>query len=346
MTLLQQLVVGGARDYLDLQLRDRIIVDDPAERARREDVRFHAVDLIGLHGARTEIVHHALHALGVDVGHHELRARLVQLPGQIVAHVPRALHRDGLAGERIGAPVEASRRLHRPEDTVRRHRRRVARLAREAGDVVGFHVHELHVARARAHVLRRDVPATLHFHEPAVCAEDHLARLRAVVADDHGLAATEVQPRDGVLVSHPPRQSQRVDNGLFIGGVAPEARPAERGAERGAVYGDDPSVSRRRIAAEHELLVPHLGDPIEDSLLGSGCGDLGYGHGLENGLRMAIRLERGGRINWRTAPSQSRCAESRKFPRRSPWPWRRGSSAPLDNPSRIRSRRRSGSPAW
>jgi hypothetical protein len=91
-------------------------------------------------------------------------------------------------------------------------------------------VHEVHVGRAGAHVFGRDVAAAKRVHETAVSAEDHLALDRAVVADDHGLAATEVQPGHRVLVGHAARQSERVDDRLFVAGVVPEARATEGGA--------------------------------------------------------------------------------------------------------------------
>ena len=115
---------------------------------------------------------------------------------------------------------------------MRRHRRRIARPAGEAGDVVRLHVDVVHVRRARADVLRGDVAAAEALDEAAVRAEDHLAIGRLVVADDDRLAAAEVQAGDGVLVRHAAREAQRVDDRLLVGRVVPEARAAERRAER------------------------------------------------------------------------------------------------------------------
>ena len=39
MALLEQLIVGCARDDLSFELRNRLIVDNSAERARSKDVR-------------------------------------------------------------------------------------------------------------------------------------------------------------------------------------------------------------------------------------------------------------------------------------------------------------------
>src|SRR5690606_15494069 len=151
----------------------------------------------------------------------------------------------------------------------------------------------LHVAGARAHILGGDVAAAQPLHEATVRPEEHFTVLRAVVADDHRLPAAQIESGNGILVRHPARQPECVDYGLFVGGVAPEARPAERRPERGAVDGDDAAVAARGVARNDELLVPHLGDPVEDALLGGWCGDLGYGHGLElNGVARAVaRME-------------------------------------------------------
>ena len=64
--------------------------------------------------------------------------------------------------------------------------RRIAGLAREPRDVIGLHVHEIHVARARADIFRRDVAPAEALDEAAVRAEDHLAirvRLSPMITD-------------------------------------------------------------------------------------------------------------------------------------------------------------------
>jgi hypothetical protein len=98
-----------------------------------------------------------------------------------------------------------------------------------------------------------------------VRAEDHLAVRRAVVADDDALAAAEVEAGHRVLVRHAAGQPQRVDHRLLVGRVVPEARAAERRAERGVVDGDDAAVAARLVVAHDELLVPHLGDGVEQA---------------------------------------------------------------------------------
>jgi len=122
----------------------------------------------------------------------------------------------------------------------------------------------IHICGGGPDVLGGHVAPAERLHEAPVRAEDHLAVRGAVVADDDRLPAAEVEPRDGVLVGHPAREPERIDNGLLIGGVVPEARAAERGAQRGVVDGDNAAVPRGLIRADDQLLVTELGDGIED----------------------------------------------------------------------------------
>src|SRR5690348_14441533 len=68
VTLLEQLIVRGAGDDLHLELGDRLVIDDRAQRAGSEDVRLHAVDLLRRYRTSAELVRDSLHALGIDVG--------------------------------------------------------------------------------------------------------------------------------------------------------------------------------------------------------------------------------------------------------------------------------------
>ncbi len=99
VALLGQHVVRRARHDLDLELRDGFVVDGGAQRARRENVGLLAVDRIRRHRSRLELLHHALYARGVDVGHDQLRPFLREELGQVVPDVAGALHGDGLARE-------------------------------------------------------------------------------------------------------------------------------------------------------------------------------------------------------------------------------------------------------
>jgi hypothetical protein len=103
--------------------------------------------------------------------------------------------------------------------------------------------------------------------------EEHLPPERLVVPDDDRLAATEIETGDGVLVRHPAREAQGVDDGFLVARVPPEARAPERGTERRAVNRDHPAVSRRVIVTEDDLLVPHGGDGVKQFHVREWLGD-------------------------------------------------------------------------
>src|SRR5262249_19041406 len=163
---------GSAGDDLDLELRNRLVVENRAKRARGEDVGLYTINLVGRDGARGELVDDALHTIRIDVGDDELRAGLVQLFREVVADVTAALHRDRSVREIVRAPATLRRRLNRAKHTVRRHRRRITGTSGKTADVVGLHVDVVHVRRAGADVLRGDIAAAKAFYEPAVRAED------------------------------------------------------------------------------------------------------------------------------------------------------------------------------
>ncbi len=77
MPLLGELIVRPARDDVDLELGNRLIVDDPAQRARREDVGLDTINLLRANRPRPEVVHHRLQLGGVDVGRDQLRPFLI-----------------------------------------------------------------------------------------------------------------------------------------------------------------------------------------------------------------------------------------------------------------------------
>ena len=168
-----------------------------------------------------------------------------------------------LALERVRAPAVLRGCLDRAEHAARRHGRRITRSVRQSGHVLRLHVHEVHVGRAGANIFGRDVATAERIHEPAVCAEEHLALGRAAIPDDHRLAATEVEPCDGVLVRHAAREAQRVDDRLFVIRILPEARAAEGGTERRVMDRDDAAIPARFVVAHDDLLVAHFGHGVE-----------------------------------------------------------------------------------
>jgi hypothetical protein len=177
--------------------------------------------------------------------------------------VTGALDGHGHAGEVVRAVLLLGTGLDAAVRAVRRHRRRVPRAAGDARHVLRLHHDVVHVLDARAHILRSEVPAAEGLHEPAVRAEDHLPARRLRVADDHGLAAAQVQAGHRGLVGHAAGESEHVDEGLLIAAVVPEASPSQRRPERCVVDGDDAAVPRRRLVAEHDLFVIVLGKSLE-----------------------------------------------------------------------------------
>ena len=114
---------------------------------------------------------------------------------------------------------------------------------------------DVEVGVVGADVAGGEVAPAERLDEPAVGAQQRLGLVRAGVADDHRLAAAEVQPGEAVLVRHGPRQPQRVGDGVVLGGVRVEAGAAQRRPQRRRVDGDDRPQSGLLVAAEDDLLV-------------------------------------------------------------------------------------------
>ena len=128
----------------------------------------------------------------------------------------------------------------------------------------GLAADDVHVGLGRADVLGRDVPPRERFDEPAVGAEKGLRLGRARVADDHRLAATEVEPGRGRLVGHALRETEHVLECGVLGLVRVEAGAAERGPESGGVDGDDRPQAALAVMAIDDLLVVVDPDPLEE----------------------------------------------------------------------------------
>ena len=77
MPLLGELIVRPARHDVHLELWQRLIVDDPAQRARREDVGLGSIDRVGLDRLRPEVDDYALDLGGVDIARDQLRPFLI-----------------------------------------------------------------------------------------------------------------------------------------------------------------------------------------------------------------------------------------------------------------------------
>jgi hypothetical protein len=131
--------------------------------------------------------------------------------------------------------------------------------------VVGLQLDVLHVRRAGADVLRRDVAAAQGIDEPPVGPEQRLAIGAAVVPDDDALAPTQIDPRHRRLVGHAASQPQRVGDRIVGAVVPPEPGAAERRAQRRVVDGYDTEIAAGGIMGEEHLFVTHrmhLGEQV------------------------------------------------------------------------------------
>ena len=159
----------------------------------------------------------------------------------MVADLADAGDADGAPGERGGAPRRLGGGAHALEHAVRREHRGVAGAAlgdRAAGDEAALLGDDVHVLGVGADVAGGVVAPVQRLHEAAVGAQQRRGLLGARVADDHGLAAAEVEPGQGRLVGHPAGEVEHVAQRVGVAGVGVEAGAAERGAEGGGVDRD------------------------------------------------------------------------------------------------------------
>src|SRR5690606_42091772 len=77
-----ELVIGGTGTDAGAQLRDAALVQDRAERTRREHVALLDQDLVETDDAGAELVARGRGAPLVDVGHDDLRARFGEVAAQ------------------------------------------------------------------------------------------------------------------------------------------------------------------------------------------------------------------------------------------------------------------------
>jgi len=262
--LVGQLVVGRPRDDRRLQRGHGLVVEDGAQGARRQHVDRGEQRLLGLEPARPQAG--GLVALArVDVGDQELGPAAGQEPGE--AQADGAEPDDGRAAtlDRRAPEGPLDRGQDGGLDAERRPGAGVARAAagaREAGDVRGAPGDDGHVPRGGPDILGRDV-APVDRRDRVGEVEQRggaVAPVRRPVGEhDHALAAAERQPRDGRLVGHRTRQSQRVAHGQAAVVVAPHPASAEGRAAGRGVHRDDAVAPRAGPAPDEQLLVLELG---------------------------------------------------------------------------------------
>ncbi len=210
---------------------------------------------------------------------------------------------DGATAQRGLAPRGLGRGAHPLEHAVRGQHGAVAGAAvghGPAGDEARLARDQVHVGAVGAHVAGRVVAAAERLDNPAVGAQQGLGLVATGVADDDGLAAAEVEPRQRGLVGHAAGEGQRVGHGLGARGVRVEARAAEGGAEGGGVDRDDGAEPRVAVVADHDLLV--VGGEVEDVGRGRRGGGLSV-HGCSGVVTAA-----GGR--WSVVGGPRGCATS------------------------------------
>ena len=184
----------------------------------------------------------------------------------MLADLADAGHADRPAVQGRGAPGPLGRGAHALEDAEGGEHRGVAGPAvrdRAAGDERALAGDVVHVLAEGADVAGGVVAAVERLHEAAVGAQQGLGLDPGRVADDHGLAAAEVEPGQRRLVGHPAGEVEDVVERVLLGGVGVEAGAAQGRAERGGVDGDDRLQPGRLVVAEHDLLM--AGGPGEDA---------------------------------------------------------------------------------
>ena len=142
-------------------------------------------------------------------------------------------------------------------------RRGVAACCADTDHTIGFPMHEIHVRGRGTDVLHRHVAAAERVDRAPELSQRRLALVGFRIADQHSLAAAEVEPGDCRRVGHPVRQAQYVAQRVLLGRVGPHPAPAERGPEQRAVDRDQALESRLRLLTEHDLFMPELDERIE-----------------------------------------------------------------------------------
>ena len=252
---LGQLVVGGAGDDAGMQQGDGAVVENGAQRARREDVGLDAVDGVGGHGGRPELGGGAPDGAFIDVGDEEAGAGLGQVAAQGVTDAAQALHGDADAAQLGASQAVLDGRPNGHVDAERRHRRRVAAAARGAAHEPRLRGDDVHVGGRGADVLGGDVAPAERIDKAPEGAHEVGALVAPGVAEDDRLAAADGQAGDGRLVGHAARQAQGVGQRLVVRCIVPHAAPAKGRAEARVVDGDDAFEAGRGVGTEGDQFV-------------------------------------------------------------------------------------------
>ena len=85
-------------------MRNRTVVENSAQCARREDVCFNAVDFFRIDGPGVELTNDSHYLLLIDITDDELYSGFMESFSEVVADMPTALQGNGPAGEIVRAP--------------------------------------------------------------------------------------------------------------------------------------------------------------------------------------------------------------------------------------------------
>ena len=152
----------------------------------------------------------------------------MQPVAQVAAHVAHALDRDRHA---VQAAIQRApnAQLDAAENAVGGDRARIAGrggVSGQAGHIAGGLAGVGQIRGRDADVLGRPVFAADILDRPAQGLEQGRRLLGAGIADDHRLAAAQLQVGHGVLVGHGARQAQGVDHRRLGRGERPHAAAA------------------------------------------------------------------------------------------------------------------------
>ncbi len=94
MAIFGQLVIGGARNDLDSQAADRVVIENGAKGARGEHIHRLIIDFIDPDSGRSEILHGLFHCRVMNVGNHQFGPGVSQQFAKAIADIAKALHRN------------------------------------------------------------------------------------------------------------------------------------------------------------------------------------------------------------------------------------------------------------
>jgi hypothetical protein len=254
-----KLIVGAAGNYRDAQLRDRAFVEDCAERTWAQHIGFDRQDLVRGDDLAAGAVRKLLRLRLVHVRNRKRRAFRAGVKGDPGSDASGALQRDVKPLEAVLPQRPFDRGLDAEE-----HAERcvgawiatdVAGRVGEAGDIFRRTRDLDHVGDAHSDVFSGDIAAGKLLDGLAECVQQ-VGRLAAFcIGEDHGFAAAQRKARHRILVTHPARQPQRIDQRFLVLRVVPEARAARRRTEMRRVNGDDRLQSALVVGDEMDRFV-------------------------------------------------------------------------------------------